>query len=197
MERQSYRQEYINRYKMMTREPLQIPSNLRRNASLETLRDPKGFAVKFYTRGNLDLVGNTFPIFFIRDGFDFDPLDVTKTWSEDILPLQPVGHMMTNYFKLVFSHTLTLRDIILDQTTCSVNAPKNAHHNNHHEGFMNMMHRDGEDNNANEMALELQRLIAKLSGMAFIVGHPYNRGRINTNDYLDVVNNAIRSGLLQ
>jgi catalase len=27
-----------------------------------------------------------------------------------------------------------------------VNAPKNAHHNNHHEGFMNFMHRDEEVN---------------------------------------------------
>lgn len=26
--------------------------------------------------------------------FDFDPLDVTKTWPEDIFPLQPVGRMV-------------------------------------------------------------------------------------------------------
>ena len=31
-------------------------------------RDPRGFAVKFYTEdGNWDLVGNNTPIFFIRD----------------------------------------------------------------------------------------------------------------------------------
>lgn len=40
--------------------------------SPETLRDPRGFAVKFYTReGNWDMVGNNFPVFFIRDGMKF------------------------------------------------------------------------------------------------------------------------------
>lgn len=40
--------------------------------SPETLRDPRGFAVKFYTeQGNWDLVGNNFPIFFIRDAIKF------------------------------------------------------------------------------------------------------------------------------
>ncbi|KAI6690657.1 hypothetical protein NL676_027485 [Syzygium grande] len=28
-----------------------------------------------------------------EDKFDFDPLDVTKTWPEDILPLMPVGRL--------------------------------------------------------------------------------------------------------
>ncbi|URE27244.1 hypothetical protein MUK42_25154 [Musa troglodytarum] len=184
--------------------------------SPETLRDPRGFAVKFYTReGNFDLVGNNFPVFFIRDGmkfpdmvhalkpnpkshiqenwrildffshhpeslhmfsflfddvgvplnyrhmdgsgvhtftlvnregkatvealhpdhgsehedrFDFDPLDVTKTWPEDVFPLQPRHRLGPNYLML------------------PVNAPKCAHHNNHHDGFMNFMHRDEEVN---------------------------------------------------
>nr|Q9AXH0.1 RecName: Full=Catalase [Avicennia marina]AAK06839.1 catalase [Avicennia marina]AAP13538.1 catalase [Avicennia marina] len=40
--------------------------------SPETLRDPRGFAVKFYTReGNFDIVGNNFPVFFIRDAIKF------------------------------------------------------------------------------------------------------------------------------
>jgi len=40
--------------------------------SPETLRDPRGFAVKFYTReGNWDIVGNNLPVFFIRDGIKF------------------------------------------------------------------------------------------------------------------------------
>ncbi|PPD86263.1 hypothetical protein GOBAR_DD16804 [Gossypium barbadense] len=247
--------------------------------SPETLRDPRGFAVKFYTReGNFDLVGNNFPVFFIRDGmkfpdmvhalkpnpkshiqenwrildffshhpeslhmftflfddigipqdyrhmdgsgvhtytlidkagkahyvkfhwkptcgvknlledeaitvgganhshatqdlydsiaagnypewkvfiqvmdpadedrFDFDPLDVTKTWPEDILPLQPVGQMVLsknidNFFaeneQLAFCPSIIV----------PANAPKCVHHNNHHEGFMNFMHRDEEVN---------------------------------------------------
>ena len=40
--------------------------------SPETLRDPRGFAVKFYTEdGNWDLVGNNLKIFFIRDPIKF------------------------------------------------------------------------------------------------------------------------------
>jgi len=36
--------------------------------SADSARDPRGFAVKFYTEeGNWDLVGNNTPIFFIRD----------------------------------------------------------------------------------------------------------------------------------
>jgi catalase len=38
----------------------------------DTARDPRGFALKFYTDdGNWDLVGNNTPIFFIRDGIKF------------------------------------------------------------------------------------------------------------------------------
>jgi len=38
----------------------------------DTARDPRGFALKFYTEeGNWDLVGNNTPIFFIRDGIKF------------------------------------------------------------------------------------------------------------------------------
>jgi catalase len=40
--------------------------------SPDTWRDPRGFAVKFYTsEGNFDLVGNNVPIFFIRDPLKF------------------------------------------------------------------------------------------------------------------------------
>jgi catalase len=40
--------------------------------SSETARDPRGFAVKFYTEdGNWDLVGNNLPVFFIRDAIKF------------------------------------------------------------------------------------------------------------------------------
>jgi catalase len=40
--------------------------------SPDTWRDPRGFAVKFYTSdGNLDIVGNNTPVFFIRDPLKF------------------------------------------------------------------------------------------------------------------------------
>ena len=38
----------------------------------DTVRDPRGFAVKFYTEeGNYDLVGNNTPVFFINDPIKF------------------------------------------------------------------------------------------------------------------------------
>ena len=38
----------------------------------DTARDPRGFALKFYTEdGNWDLVGNNTPTFFVRDGIKF------------------------------------------------------------------------------------------------------------------------------
>ncbi|XP_050215798.1 catalase isozyme 1-like [Mercurialis annua] len=280
--------------------------------SPETIRDPRGFAVKFYTReGNFDLVGNNLPVFFIRDGmkfpdlvhafkpnpkshiqetwrifdflshipeslhmltflfddlgipqdyrhmdgfgvntytlinkagkvhyvkfhwkptcgvkclmdeeavmvgganhshatkdlydsiaagnfpewklfmqtidpadedkFDFDPLDVTKIWPEDMFPLQPVGRMVLNknidnFFaeneqvafcpaivvpgvsysedKLlqtrIFSYPDTQRHRLgPNYLQLPVNAPRCAHHNNHHDGAMNFMHRDEEVN---------------------------------------------------
>ena len=40
--------------------------------SADTARDPRGFAMKFYTEeGNYDLVGNNTPVFFIRDPSKF------------------------------------------------------------------------------------------------------------------------------
>jgi catalase len=43
--------------------------------SPETLRDPRGFAAKFYTEdGNWDLVGNNLRVFFIRDAMKFPDL---------------------------------------------------------------------------------------------------------------------------
>lgn len=36
--------------------------------SADSERDPRGFALKFYTEeGNWDMVGNNTPVFFIRD----------------------------------------------------------------------------------------------------------------------------------
>lgn len=40
--------------------------------SSDYARDPRGFAVKFYTeQGNWDMVGNNTPVFFLRDGIKF------------------------------------------------------------------------------------------------------------------------------
>ena len=40
--------------------------------SADTVRDIRGFAIKFYTQeGNYDLVGNNAPVFFVQDGIKF------------------------------------------------------------------------------------------------------------------------------
>ena len=42
------------------------------SGSIDTPRDVRGFAVKFYTQeGNFDLVGNNIPVFFIQDAMKF------------------------------------------------------------------------------------------------------------------------------
>ena len=59
--------------------------------SPETLRDPRGFAIKFYTReGNWDLVGNNMPVFFIRDGINFP--DMVHAFKPN-----PVNHQQENW----------------------------------------------------------------------------------------------------
>jgi catalase len=79
--------------------------------SPETLRDPRGFAVKFYTKdGNWDLVGNNLKIFFIRDPLKFpdmvhafkpDPLTNAQDMERffDFVSLSPEAtHMITFLF---------------------------------------------------------------------------------------------------
>ncbi|KAL8135767.1 catalase-like [Apium graveolens] len=59
--------------------------------SPETIRDPRGFAVKFYTReGNFDLVGNNFPVFFVRDAMKFP--DVIHAFKPN-----PKSHIQENW----------------------------------------------------------------------------------------------------
>ncbi|MDD4977399.1 MAG: catalase [Gallionella sp.] len=79
--------------------------------SPDTARDPRGFAVKFYTAdGNWDMVGNNTPVFFIRDALKFsdfihsqkrDPRsgmrDATMQW--DFWSLSPESlHQITTLF---------------------------------------------------------------------------------------------------
>ncbi|MFD0960649.1 catalase [Paenibacillus chungangensis] len=79
--------------------------------SPETARDPRGFAVKFYTQeGNYDLVGNHLPVFFIRDAIKFPDMvhalkpapdtniqDPNRYW--DFMTLTPEStHMLTWLF---------------------------------------------------------------------------------------------------
>ena len=51
---------------------VRFSSVINSKGSPETMRDPRGFATKFYTeQGNWDIVGNNLPVFFIRDAIKF------------------------------------------------------------------------------------------------------------------------------
>jgi catalase len=79
--------------------------------SPETLRDPRGFAIKFYTEaGNWDLVGNNLKVFFIRDPLKFpdmvhafkpDPIHNRQMNNRffDFVSMSPEAtHMVTHLF---------------------------------------------------------------------------------------------------
>lgn len=79
--------------------------------SSETARDPRGFAVKFYTEdGNWDLVGNNLAVFFIRDAIKFpdvihslkpDPVTFRQEPARifDFMSQTPEAmHMLVNLF---------------------------------------------------------------------------------------------------
>lgn len=58
-----------------------LPPKPNRSGSPETLRDPRGFAVKFYTReGNYDMVGNNIPVGLGRAGWGTGQRRTAPAW---------------------------------------------------------------------------------------------------------------------
>ncbi|MEN6544796.1 MAG: catalase [Armatimonadia bacterium] len=62
--------------------------------SVDTARDVRGFAVKFYTKeGNWDLVGNNIPVFFIQDAIKFpDLVHAVKMEPDRAFPQSATAH---------------------------------------------------------------------------------------------------------
>ncbi len=62
--------------------------------SVDTARDVRGFAVKFYTdQGNWDLVGNNMPVFFIQDAMKFpDLVHAVKPEPHNAMPQAASAH---------------------------------------------------------------------------------------------------------
>ncbi|MEW4951628.1 catalase HPII [Pseudomonas asiatica] len=62
--------------------------------SADTVRDVRGFAVKFYTdEGNFDLVGNNMPVFFIQDAIKFpDFVHAVKPEPHNEIPTGASAH---------------------------------------------------------------------------------------------------------
>ncbi len=73
--------------------------------SLDTARDTRGFAVKFYTEeGNYDLVGNNIPVFFIQDGIKFpDVVHSVKPHMDREIPQAQSAH--DSFWDFVSLHT--------------------------------------------------------------------------------------------
>jgi catalase len=67
--------------------------------SADTARDPRGFALKFYTEeGNWDMVGNNTPVFFIRDPLKFG--DFIHTQKRDPQTNLKSATMMWDFWSL-------------------------------------------------------------------------------------------------
>ncbi len=62
--------------------------------SADTVRDIRGFAIKFYTQeGNFDLVGNNAPVFFVQDGIKFpDFVHAVKPEPDTEMPTGATAH---------------------------------------------------------------------------------------------------------
>jgi catalase len=73
--------------------------------SADTVRDVRGFAVKFYTdEGNFDLVGNNMPVFFIQDGIKFpDVIHAAKPHPDREIPQAQSAH--DTFWDFVSLHT--------------------------------------------------------------------------------------------
>ncbi|KAI0181186.1 catalase [Hypoxylon sp. FL1284] len=73
--------------------------------SADTVRDVRGFAVKFYTQeGNWDIVGNNIPVFFIQDSIKFpDIVHAVKPEPHNEVPQAQSAH--NNFWDFVYMHT--------------------------------------------------------------------------------------------
>jgi catalase len=73
--------------------------------SADTVRDTRGFAVKFYTEeGVFDLVGNNIPVFFIQDGIKFpDVIHAAKPHPDREIPQAQSAH--DTFWDFVSLHT--------------------------------------------------------------------------------------------
>ncbi len=80
--------------------------------SADTVRDTRGFAVKFYTdEGTFDLVGNNIPVFFIQDGIKFpDIIHAGKPRPDREIPQAQSAH--DSFWDFVSLHTEATHHVI-------------------------------------------------------------------------------------
>jgi len=84
---------------------LRFSTVLGSRGSADTVRDVRGFAVKFYTKeGNWDIVGNDIPVFFIQDAIKFpDVIHSGKPEPNNEVPTAQSAH--NNFWDFQYLHS--------------------------------------------------------------------------------------------
>ncbi|KAE8450987.1 catalase A [Mollisiaceae sp. DMI_Dod_QoI] len=84
---------------------LRFSTVLGSRGSADTVRDVRGFAVKFYTEeGNWDIVGNDIPVFFIQDAIKFpDIIHAGKPEPDNEIPQAQSAH--NNFWDFQYLHS--------------------------------------------------------------------------------------------
>jgi catalase len=94
--------------------------------SADAARDPRGFAIKFYTEeGNYDMTGNNTPVFFIRDPLKFP--DFIHTQKRDPATNAPNPDMFWDFLSLTPESIHQVTILFSDRGT-----PKSFRHMNGH-----------------------------------------------------------------
>ncbi|KAF2808393.1 catalase [Mytilinidion resinicola] len=83
---------------------LRFSTVLGSRGSADSVRDVRGFAVKFYTEeGNWDIVGNNIPVFFIQDAMKFpDVIHAGKPEPDNEVPQAQTAH--NNFWDFQYLH---------------------------------------------------------------------------------------------
>jgi catalase len=84
---------------------LRFSTVLGSRGSADTVRDVRGFALKFYTdEGNWDIVGNNIPVFFIQDAIKFpDLIHAGKPEPHNEVPQAQSAH--NNFWDFMYMHS--------------------------------------------------------------------------------------------
>ena len=84
---------------------LRFSTVLGSRGSADTVRDVRGFALKFYTQeGNWDMVGNNIPVFFIQDAIKFpDVIHAGKPEPNNEVPQAQSAH--NNFWDFQYLHS--------------------------------------------------------------------------------------------
>jgi catalase len=126
--------------------------------SADTERDPRGYAVKFYTEeGNFDMVGNNTPVFFIRDAMKFP--DFIHTQKRDPETNLKDPDMFWDFLSLTPESIHQVTILFSDRGT-----PKGFRHMNGYSGHAYMWYNESGDYCWVKMHFKTEQGIENFSG---------------------------------